>query len=119
MLPWKKTKNPHPPNLNDLETEKKDTIAGKNGFPTPRNVVLCEHSQKIIRKKKNSSNRHSLHNPILRYSCDLAEKVVLRKEIVLFFLARPYLLLKKIKKRWPDDRKFPQKITNKSTKTEK
>lgn len=46
------TKNPHPPNLYDLETEKKDTIAGKNGFPTPRNVVLCEHSQKIIRKKK-------------------------------------------------------------------
>lgn len=38
---------------------------------------------------------------------------------MLFFLARPYLLLKKIKKRWPDDRKFPQKITNKSTKTEK
>ena len=52
MLPWKKLKNPHPPNLYDLETEKKDTIAGKNGFPTPRNVVLCEHSQKIIRKKK-------------------------------------------------------------------
>lgn len=78
------TKNPHPPNLYDLETEKKDTIAGKNGFPTPRNVVLCEHSQKIIRKKKNSSNRHSLHNPILR-CCDLAEKVVLRKKNCAFF----------------------------------
>ena len=98
MLPWKKTKNPHPPNLNDLETEKKDTIAGKNGFPTPRNVVLCEHSQKIIRKKKNSSNRHSLHNPILRYSCDLAEKVVLRKRIVLFFSGPLIFIIKKDKK---------------------
>merc|ERR1712203_231794 len=92
------TKNPHPPNLYDLETEKKDTIAKKNGFPTPRNVVLCEHSQKIIRKKKkNSSNRHSLHNPILR-CCDLAEKVVLRKRIVLFFSGPPIFIIKKDKK---------------------
>ena len=99
MLPWKKLKNPHPPNLYDLETEKKDTIAGKNGFPTPRNVVLCEHSQKIIRKKKNSSNRHSLHNPILRYSCDLAEKsCAQKKRIVLFFSGPPIFIIKKDKK---------------------
>lgn len=107
MLPWKKTKNPHPPNLNDLETEKKDTIAGKNGFPTPRNVVLCEHSQKIIRKTRQIVTHYIIQSSL----CS--------EKNCAFFLARPYLLLKKIKKRWPDDRKFPQKITNKSTKTEK
>jgi len=55
-------------------------------------------------RKKNSSNRHSLHNPILRYSCDLAEKVVLRKRIVLFFSGPPIFIIKKDKKaqaRWP------------------
>lgn len=95
------TKNPHPPNLYDLETEKKRYYSKKKmASPTPRNVVLCEHSQKIIRKKekKNSSNRHSLHNPILRYSCDLAEKVVLRKRIVLFFSGPPIFIIKKDKK---------------------
>jgi len=91
-------KNPHPPNLYDLETEKKRYYCKKKmASPTPRNVVLCEHSQKIIRKKKNSSNRHSLHNPILR-CCDLAEKVVLRKRIVLFFSGPPIFIIKKDKK---------------------
>jgi len=108
LLPWKKLKtHTHPINLYDLETEKKDTIAGKNGFPTHRNVVLCEHSQKIIRKTRQIVTHYIIQSSL----CS--------EKNCAFFLARPYLLLKKIKKRWPDDRKFPQKITNKSTKTEK
>lgn len=60
-------------------------------------------SKDYKKEKKNSSNRHSLHNPILR-CCDLAEKVVLRKRIVLFFSGPPIFIIKKDKKalaRWP------------------
>lgn len=73
--------------------------------PTPRNVVLCEHSQKIIMKKKNSSNRHSLSNPPLR--C--------QKKLCFFSGIEPAQIIeKKLLKRALDDKKkrFPKSNKN-------
>ena len=92
MLPWKKLKtHTHPQSIWSWN-RKERYYCRKKWLPYSQKCRTMWAFSKDY--KKNSSNRHSLHNPIL---------LVLRKELC-FFSGPPIFIIKKDKKalaRWP------------------